>query len=207
MTALYQDLGARVVAVEPIPYLAALIRRRFHATVEQAAVGATAGRLALRVGRVPNHSTLSAAYAERFADRLSDTTIDVEVVTLDQLVGRHGLPDFVKIDVEGFEADALRGLHSPVAAVCFEFQYDLPDVTAECLSSLGRLADYGFRFAENLLGGSTPLWPGPHDPPADATTLLARIRRTMASGSYGDIYATDESSGRSGGRGWPAAAE
>ncbi|MGH2810685.1 MAG: FkbM family methyltransferase, partial [Actinomycetota bacterium] len=36
-------------------------------------------------------------------------TVRVPVTTLDALVARHGLPTFIKIDVEGFEAEVIRG--------------------------------------------------------------------------------------------------
>jgi FkbM family methyltransferase len=186
MSALYQDLGARVIAVEPVPQLAALIRRRFKATVEQAAVGSQPGTGELRLGRDVNHSTMSSAYGARFGERLTEETISVRVTTLDQLMERHGVPDFIKIDVEGFEPEVLRGLTHQIRALSFEFQYDLLDQAEECLRILGRLGDYGFRFAENLLTGSTRLWP---DQPTDARTVVDRIRETMSPSSYGDVYA------------------
>src|SRR5258708_30129788 len=46
---------------------------------------------------------------------------EVETVTLDSLIEAHGLPTFIKIDVEGHEPAVLKGLHRRVPGVSFEF--------------------------------------------------------------------------------------
>jgi FkbM family methyltransferase len=43
------------------------------------------------------------------------------MTTLDELIGKHGVPVFIKIDVEGFEEAVLQGLSQPVRALSFEF--------------------------------------------------------------------------------------
>jgi FkbM family methyltransferase len=189
MAALYQDLGAKVVAVEPIPEVARLISRRFHVPVEQVAVGARRGVLTLRLGRQSTHSTLSTEYAETFPDRVTDRTLTVSVVTLDDLIARYGRPHFVKIDVEGFEEEVLRGLSHPVPSIVFEFQRSLIEQTRKCLAHLDRLGSYGFQVAKNLRypEGSTPLWPSS---PTSSARVLDYIRATLGAADYGDIYAT-----------------
>ena len=43
-----------------------------------------------------------------------------KTITLDQLISRHDLPFFVKIDFEGHEPSALRGMSVPVPYLSFE---------------------------------------------------------------------------------------
>jgi Methyltransferase FkbM domain len=64
--------------------------------------------------------------------------VDVELVTLDDLIAQHGTPAFAKIDVEGFELEVFTGLSQPIRAVCFEA--NLPEFGEETISCIERYA-------------------------------------------------------------------
>ena len=78
---------------------------------------ATAGSVALKLNLDnPTVSTASDDFV-RAADgapgwegQAWTSTIEVPLTTLDALIARHGTPAFIKIDVEGFEAEVLAGL-------------------------------------------------------------------------------------------------
>ena len=50
-----------------------------------------------------------------------DSEVKVEVITLDDLVAKHGVPKYCKIDVESFELEVISGLTKKIGIVSYEF--------------------------------------------------------------------------------------
>ena len=116
MAEMFLELGARVIAVEPIPELALTIRRRYPSralVVEQCAVGDEPGTATLRLGADDLHSSISDEWIERahadpdIPNRWTES-FTVPVRTPDDLIAQYGTPAFMKIDVEGFEPHPVR---------------------------------------------------------------------------------------------------
>lgn len=92
----------------------------------------------------------------RFRARLDFAQVtEVETITLEQLTSMHGLPFFVKIDVEGYELNVLRGMS--VAVPYLSFEVNLPEFKPEgleCIEVLERIAADGrFNYAVDCKNG------------------------------------------------------
>ena len=183
--------------MEPQPRLARLLRLLFRAdpgvAVLAALVGAAEGEAELHLNSAnPTVATASADFvaaardAEGWEGQRWDGTLRRPVTTLDALIARHGLPHFAKLDVEGYEAEALAGLSRPLRGLSFEFTTIQRDVARRCLQRLAALGPYRFNAC---LGEETRfLFPRPRGA-AEMAGWLDALPQTANSG---DIYASLE---------------
>ena len=155
----FRRLGARVIAVEPQPDFIAVLRllygRDSDVCIEASGVAAEPGQGKLYLStRTPTVSTFADSWMDdvqtdrRFQRIRWDTEINVPLVSLDELIARHGEPQFCKIDVEGFEHEALSGLSQPLAALSFEYIPVAADRAIACIERTSailsiRLASFG----------------------------------------------------------------
>lgn len=146
----------RVIAFEPTPATANTSRRiarrnRLAVDVVEAAVGEVAGTAQLFLSPV---SDASNSLVEGFRNTTEST--EVEVVTVDGYVQRSGLvPSVLKIDVETFEREVLRGARATI-------ERHRPVIIIEVLKRKGR--DHGVELTEEMSGLGYHYYALPADP-------------------------------------------
>ncbi|MBV6483972.1 MAG: hypothetical protein KFKLKKLM_00438 [Flavobacteriales bacterium] len=189
-TALFLELGANVVMVEPQKECYQALEKRFpNLPLVKKGLGEKESTEKLYVSDVSLISSFSKSHVDmmqedRFKGANWDKTIDIEMTTLDNLIKQYGVPDFCKIDVEGYEFDVLKGLSQPVKAMSLE--YIVPEnkeVVLNCIKHLNKLGIIEC----NLSHGETmefhlPTWKNGNEMEQYVQT------QDFINTSYGDIY-------------------
>jgi FkbM family methyltransferase len=161
-TAFYLAKGYRVVAVEANPALVESAKERFARHIEagwltivETAIGAATGRVAFDVHLSnPHWSSIVPDRRERMNGELR--TIEVDCTTLDRVLREHGIPYYLKIDIEETDLDAIKSLKSLPALPPY---LSAEAHSREILETLFELGYRRFQIVDQREKNELRLWP------------------------------------------------
>jgi len=142
-------MGAKVICVEPDKYCCDILKKRFRSNlnrltiVNKAVSDSVETRTFYILKEGSAYNTLSEKWATEVSQRGQELDIseaqkhEVQTTTIDDLILINGLPELIKIDIEGYEINALMGLNSKVSSITFEL--NLPEFRQESIECIDKL--------------------------------------------------------------------
>ena len=165
-TVLFAELavGGKVLAIEPEPNNIRLLRKN----IAQRGLAAAATVAETAVGSEPSQATLYTASSGNLGDNrlyfsperhglaasMDRKRVDVPIARIDDLVASWPRVDFIKMDIQGFEAHALEGANATLAAnpelLLFTefFPFGMRAAGSDPLSFIAQLRHSGFELWE-----------------------------------------------------------
>ena len=156
----FESLCARVISLEPNPDCVRHIELAYgtgRVSTIQAVAGPKDGLATLNLSDERDDvSSLCAEWIEAIRRehseyaKLWNRQVTVPMVRIDTLIEHYGMPNFIKIDVEGFEESVLDGLSKQPMLTSFEFNLAYLDAAMRCLEKpvFGRLSEFNFTFGD-----------------------------------------------------------
>jgi FkbM family methyltransferase len=194
-TKIFLNLGAKVVGFEPqndlCEHLYAHLKRNKSFSLERTALGATSEIKKIKISDAHVLSSMSDRWIQatqesgRFKCYNWDKTEKVKVTTLDEKIKVYGIPKYIKIDVEGYEYEVLKGLSVPVQNISTEFTAEDMDNSYNCIDHISTLSDFTFNYStsENLTL-SDQKWKSNKEIKISLNNLCNKNNK-----AWGDIYA------------------
>lgn len=159
-TKAYLDLADKIIGVEANPHLFAEAEREWQNSdkviILNRVVSDAGGTIPFYISNTDTLSTSSLDWINnsRFSGQHKwSSPIEVPSITLDELIKIYGVPDLIKLDIEGSEREAVLGLSQKVPELCFEWVEEDRDKifqTVAHLQSVG-FTEFGWIEYDNYL--------------------------------------------------------
>ncbi len=158
-SSIFSQLATKVVAFEPSLKLFTYLKKRFkysNVLLVNSALGAEVSEL--EFFEIPNneaYNSLSKKHIESTVVQRKVANVEtikktiVKVDTLNNFIEKYGAPNYIKIDVEGYEFEVIQGLKMSIPLISFES--NLPEFQNESIKIINHLVEisensYRFNF-------------------------------------------------------------
>lgn len=153
---IFLNHAEKVISFEPNPNLVTYLKHRYPSSklhVDNRAISHGRGTQEFKLANVDTISTLSTDWVEnsRFTGEYRwDNSIMVETLTLSDAIAEYGIPDYIKIDTEGYEYEILTNFHEllPNTLLAFEWAEEQKEKIIKILKHLHNLGYNNFSYTE-----------------------------------------------------------
>ena len=144
----------KIICFEPNPSLVKSLKKKYNNSkieVDSRAISDKSGIQEFNISNADTISTLSSdwIYNSRFSKKYQwDNKIMVETITLSDAIKDYGVPDYIKIDTEGYEYEILTNFNEllPKTLFAFEWAEEQKNKIKKTLSHLKNIGYNNFAF-------------------------------------------------------------